>query len=48
LPDIICQLYQFKNVLAYSRSFVLVSVMFGYDTTPNFVAGVAVAQVSAE
>ena len=27
------------------RSFVLVSIMFGYDTTPNFVAGVAVAQI---
>jgi len=23
-----------------------VSVMFGYDTTPNFVAGVAVAQIA--
>jgi len=26
-------------------TFVLVSVMFGYDSTPNFVAGVAVAQL---
>ena len=27
-------------------SFTLVSVMFSYDTTPNFVGGVAIAQLS--
>jgi hypothetical protein len=27
-------------------SFVLVSVMFAYDTTPNFVGGVAIAQLT--
>ena len=26
-------------------SFVLVSIMFGYDTTPGFVAGVGIAQL---